>query len=124
MERQYNFEMGIMVDNTPIPDPATWGYQVGDLDTAGNRDATGGLHRSYVATKINHEFSWNGLSWQMLNTILQAVNKPMFRLTAPEEGKSRKKSPSFYTSFAIICQENVTIAPPGILVPGNGKGMA
>ena len=84
MERPYNFEMGIIVDNTPLPDPAKWGYQVGDLDTSGKRDATGRLHRAYVATKINHEFQWNGLGWQMLNTILQAVNKPIFRLTAPD----------------------------------------
>ena len=84
MERPYNFEMGIIVDNTPLPDPAKWGYQVGDLDTSGKRDATGRLHRAYVSTKINHEFQWNGLGWQMLNTILQAVNKPIFRLTAPD----------------------------------------
>ena len=60
MQHNYNYQMGIWVNNTAIPDPE-WTYQIGDLDTSGKRDATGLLHRAYVATKINYEFSWNGL---------------------------------------------------------------
>ena len=59
-------------------------YQVGDLDASGNRDATGLLHREYVATKINFELSWNSLEWEKLQTILAAVNTPKFTLTAPD----------------------------------------
>lgn len=84
MERPYNFKMGIKVDNTDIPDPASWNYQVGDLDTSGSRDATGLLHRAYVATKINYEFEWNGLDWEMLQTIVAAVQTPKFKFTAPD----------------------------------------
>lgn len=84
MVLKYNFKLGIKVDNVAIPDPAEWDYQVGDLDTEGGRDATGYLHRAYVATKINYEFSWNGLEWEMLNVILEAVNKEKFILTAPD----------------------------------------
>lgn len=84
MNRTYNHKLGIMVGNVSIPDPSTWSYQVGDLDTAGSRDATGLLHRSYVATKINYEFSWNALEWEMLQQIVSAVNSPKFRLTAPD----------------------------------------
>ena len=80
----YNFQMGIMVNDTPIPDPAEWNYQVGDLDTSGARDATGLLHRAYVTTKINYEFSWNSLEWKMLQRILAAVLNPKFTLTAPD----------------------------------------
>lgn len=80
----YNYQLGIKVGSTNIPDPSEWNYQVGDLDTSGSRDANGLLHRSYVATKINYEFSWKGLEWEMLQTILAAVNTPKFTLVAPD----------------------------------------
>lgn len=84
MTRTYKYSMGIKVGNTNIPDPSEWNYQVGDLDTSGSRDATGLLHRAYVATKINYEFKWNAIEWEMLQTIVAAVNTPKFQLTAPD----------------------------------------
>ena len=84
MERPYSFNMGIVANSVAIPDPAKWTYQVGDLDTSGNRDATGLLHRAYVATKINYEFSWNALEWEMLQLILAAVLHEKFTLRAPD----------------------------------------
>lgn len=84
MNRAYNFKMGIEVDGVKLPDPSKLGYQVGDLDTSGSRDATGLLHRAYVTTKINYEISWNAIEWEMLDVILKAVNKPKFRFTAPD----------------------------------------
>lgn len=80
----YNYKMGIKVGSTEIPDPSKWSYQVGDLDTSGSRDATGLLHRAYVATKINYEFEWNAIEWEMLQKIVKAVQKPKFTLTAPD----------------------------------------
>lgn len=82
--RQYNYTLGIMVDDTPIPDPGSWNYQIGDLDTSGSRDATGLLHRAYVATKINYEFEWKSLEWEMLTVILSAINKTQFHMVAPD----------------------------------------
>ena len=83
--RPYSNTLGIKIGTTYLPDPSEWNYQVGDLDTSGNRDATGLLHRAYVATKINYEFKWNSLGWDMLQHILTAVNaKPKFKLTAPD----------------------------------------
>lgn len=84
MTRPYNYRMGIVIDGTAIPDPTEWNYQVGDLDTSGSRDATGLLHRAYVATKINYEFTWNALEWEMLETVLSAINTPKFSMTAPD----------------------------------------
>lgn len=81
---RYNTVMGITVGDTTLPDPASWTYQVGDLDTSGSRDATGYLHRAYVATKINYEFEWKGLEWAKLTEILSAVNHEKFTLTAPD----------------------------------------
>lgn len=87
MVHNYNYTMGIMVGDVNIPDPAEWNYQVGDLDTSGSRDATGLLHRAYVATKINYEFNWNGLEWEMLERIIEAISTPKFTLTAPDPRK-------------------------------------
>lgn len=82
--RSYNEIMGFVVNGFRLPDPTDFTYQVGDLDTSGNRDATGLLHRAYVATKINFELSWNSLEWEKLQQILSAVNTPKFTLTAPD----------------------------------------
>lgn len=82
--RQYKYSMGIKVNNTPIPDPSEWNYQVSDLDTEGGRDATGLLHRAYVATKVNYDFSWNALDWEMLQHICEVLHTPQFTLLAPD----------------------------------------
>ena len=84
----YNEAMKIRVKygdkTTTLPDPSEWNYQVGDLDTSGKRDATGLLHRAYVATKINYEFKWNGLEWEKLDELLEAFAHPKFQMTAPD----------------------------------------
>ena len=84
MERAYSYKMGIIANGLALPDPSEWNYTVGDLDTSGSRDATGLLHRAYVATKINYEFKWNGLEWEMLANILGAVRAEKFTLVAPD----------------------------------------
>lgn len=84
MNRVYNFKMGLEVDGIKLPDPSKMTYQVGDLDTSGSRDATGLLHRAYVTTKINYEVSWNAIEWEMLQIIVDAVQKPKFTFTAPD----------------------------------------
>lgn len=83
--RHYNYTLGLRVGSeTYLPDPSEWSYQVGDLDTSGSRDATGLLHRAYVATKINYEFKWNALEWEMLQRILTAVDAKKFQFTGPD----------------------------------------
>ena len=76
--------MGIIAHGVSLPDPSEWNYTVGDLDTSGSRDANGLLHRAYVATKINYEFKWNSLEWEMLQNILGAVQSEKFVLSAPD----------------------------------------
>ena len=84
MMRSYKYSMGITVNGTAIPDPGEWTYQVSDLDTEGGRDATGLLHRAYVATKVNYDFVWNSLDWEMLQHIVAAIQTPQFTLVAPD----------------------------------------
>ena len=88
--RNYNFSMGIQIGDVQLPDVSKWSYQVGDLDTSGSRDATGLLHRARVATKINYEFEWNALEWEMLERILTAVSSEKFSLTAPDPRNFRE----------------------------------
>lgn len=82
--RKYKYSMGIKVNNVAIPDPSEWTYQVSDLDTEGGRDATGLLHRAYVATKVNYDFVWNALDWEMLQHICAQIQTPQFVLKAPD----------------------------------------
>ena len=82
--RNYKYSMGIKVNGTAIPDPSEWTYQVSDLDTEGGRDATGLLHRAYVATKVNYDFVWNALDWEMLQHIVAVIQTPQFVLIAPD----------------------------------------
>ena len=88
MEFPYKEVMKIKVkyngETTILPDPSEWNYQVGDLDTSGSRDATGTLHRAYVATKINYEFKWKALEWEKLQEVLSAIGHPKFQMTAPD----------------------------------------
>lgn len=84
MARKYNNSMGIQINGDDIPDVSKWTYQIGDLDTSGSRDATGLLHRARVATKINYEFSWNALEWDMLRWILSHIEDEKFSVTAPD----------------------------------------
>ena len=85
--RPYKYTMGFQAGGVNLPDPSKMSYQVGDLDTSGSRDATGLLHRAYVATKINYEISWNGLDWEMLKIILDAVDSPKFEFRAIDPRK-------------------------------------
>lgn len=84
MKLEYNFNLGLKVGEVSLPDPSSWNYQVGDLDTSGSRDATGLLHRARVATKINYEFEWSALEWEMLQQILGAVTDAQFTFTGPD----------------------------------------
>lgn len=84
MIRYYSNSMGIRINGDDMPDVSKMSYQIGDLDTSGSRDATGLLHRARVATKINYEFTWNALEWNMLRWILSHINDDKFSLTAPD----------------------------------------
>ena len=84
MVLSYNRKMGIVANGVTLPDPTSWTYQVADLDTSGGRDATGLLHRARVATKVNYEFEWNAIEWEMLQVILGAVTPDKFVFTGPD----------------------------------------
>ena len=44
------YKLGFSIDGTNIPDPSGFGGKESDLDTLGERDMLGDLHRNMVAT--------------------------------------------------------------------------
>lgn len=71
--RDYTYEMGFRINGIPIPDPSTYSGAQSDLDTLGERDATGRLRRNKVATKRHVELEWNNIEWSMVKVIGEAM---------------------------------------------------
>lgn len=71
------------VNNTLIPDPAEYDYSSQSLDTSAERDTTGLLHRTMVATKYNVALKWNGLPYTKVHEILQLIKQPEFTFSFP-----------------------------------------
>lgn len=83
------FDMGFMVNGTPIPDPTKFTGAVSDLDLMGKRDATGYLHRERVATKHPLKMEYTNISWQMICYICGLLKDDKFTFTYrdPAEGQ-------------------------------------
>ncbi len=80
----YTYDMGFEVDGTPIPDPSAFSGADSALDTSGERDMTGMLHRNMVATKHPLKIEWNILDWGMMNFILPLVRGESFLFKYPD----------------------------------------
>lgn len=77
------YDMGFSVNGTPIPDPMTFTGKESDLDTMGERDATGYLHRNMVATKYPLKLAYKNIPWELLLDISKLVKGPKFSFTFP-----------------------------------------
>lgn len=73
-----SYAMGFKVGNTPIPDPSAWTATISDLDTFGERDLTGLLHRKRVATKQHHKLSYKNIPWDEAQTIIDLTSGESF----------------------------------------------
>ena len=80
---QARYSMGFSINGEPIPDPMEYSGKESDLDTMGERDATGYLHRNMVATKYPVKLAYKNIPWTMLMDICAKVNGPKFRFTYP-----------------------------------------
>ena len=80
---QRRFSMGFAVNGTPIPDPAEFSGKKSDLDTMGERDATGYLHRNMVATKYPLKLAYKNITWNQMMDICALLNAPKFNFTYP-----------------------------------------
>lgn len=80
MQRRYTYSMGFEIDGVLIPDPSSFSGAASDLDTLGERDATGTLRRNKVATKYHSKIEWKNIEWEMLRFIGQLLrNGDRFR---------------------------------------------
>lgn len=75
------YSMGFKIDNSPIPDPMEFSGAVSDLDSMGERDATGLLHRDRVATKHHLKLEYKNISWDVLESICSKMRNPSFQFT-------------------------------------------
>ena len=84
----YNYHMGFSVgsgqDLTSLPDPSGFTLSESDLDTMGERDATGYLHRKMVATKHPIKLEYHGLTWNKNIEICQLLNHEKLTFTFPD----------------------------------------
>ena len=77
------YGMGFCVDGIPIPDPSVFTGAESDLDTMGERDATGYLHRNKVATKHPLKLEYHNISWNLIMDICPLLRKAKFSFTYP-----------------------------------------
>lgn len=78
-----SYAMGFLVDETPIPDPASFSGKESDLDTMGERDANGYLHRNRVATKHPMNMEYKNIPWGAITRICQLLMKDKFTFIFP-----------------------------------------
>lgn len=78
-----SYSMGFKINNTAIPDPSEFSCNESDLDTMGERDATGYLHRNMVARKYNMKIAWSGIPWSIITTLGGLSRGPKFTFTFP-----------------------------------------
>jgi len=84
VERTLTYTLGFTVDDTPIPDPSSFSGKESDLDTMGERDATGYLHRNRVATKHPMSIEYKALNWDKITEICQLLMSDRFQFTFPD----------------------------------------
>ena len=83
-ERTLTYSLGFSVGNTPIPDPSSFSGKESDLDTMGERDATGYLHRNRVATKHPLSIEYKALPWTKITEICKLLMSDKFAFTFPD----------------------------------------
>ena len=77
------YKLGFMINETNIPDPSKFGGKESDLDTMGERDATGYLHRTMVATKHPVSVAFNNIPWGAIQAIGELITS-QFSFTYPD----------------------------------------
>lgn len=70
---ELNYNLGFEIDGVPIPNPSSHGGTISALDLQAERDATGLLHRDYVATKQPFWLQYNCLPWSAAHNIIRLV---------------------------------------------------
>ena len=91
------YEMEFAIDGKPIPDPAVFTGAESDLDTMGERDATGYLHRNMVATKHPLKIEYHNIPWALVIQICTLMRgKSQFQFTFPDPFRNNKSTITAY----------------------------
>ena len=94
--RQLNYHMEFAVNGVPIPDPSAFSGAESDLDTEGERDATGYLHRKRVATKYPLKLEYSNIPWAMITKICGLLRHDKFKFTFPDPWNNGKRTIDAY----------------------------
>lgn len=78
------YKMGFLVGQLPIPDPSAFSGKESDLDTMGERDANGYLHRNRVATKHPLSIEYKNIPWGVITQICKMLMADKFSFTFPD----------------------------------------
>ena len=92
-----NYHMEFAINNKPIPDPAVFTGAESDLDTMGERDATGYLHRNMVATKHPLKVEYHNIPWALVIEICSMIRgRQQFSFTWPDPFRNGKSTMTAY----------------------------
>lgn len=108
------------ISGTLIPDPAEYDYSSQSLDTSAERDTTGLLHRTMVATKYNVALRWNGLPYTTVHEILQLIKPAEFTFSfpCPEEEITQSNPNGLHTGRYYVGDRKVSLIKA---IPPNDK---
>lgn len=91
------YDMEFAIDGKAIPDPAVFTGAESDLDTMGERDATGYLHRNMVATKHPLKLEYQNIPWRTVIDICTLMRgKDRFQFTFPDPFRNDKSTITAY----------------------------
>lgn len=77
------YTMGFAIGSTQLPDPYSFSGMESELDTLNDRDATGELHYSKVATKHPLKVGYRNIPWSEIMAIGALLNADKFQFTYP-----------------------------------------
>lgn len=78
------YTLGFTIGQTTLPDPTSFGGNESSLDTLGERDATGDLHRNMVAIKHPMQIQWDNIPWNAIVGLCQLMTGESFSFTFPD----------------------------------------
>ncbi len=84
MAAPLTYVMGFRIGTTAIPDPSSFSGKESDLDTMGERDATGFLHRNRVAVKHPLSIEYKNITWNTIMSISKLLKNDKFQFTYPD----------------------------------------
>ena len=81
---QPKYGMGFAINGLAIPDPTGFSGAESDLDTMGERDATGYLHRNKVATNYPLKLEYSNVPWEWIMDLCPMLRHDKFQFTFPD----------------------------------------